>query len=485
LWVQTKYSYGIGAECGIELYRRTLYQSYAIHTSQNSSELISGITSKINNIISNALNPVLVLISTALMLFAIGGGLIYFKPVATLAIFGLLSLIYIVIIRFTKKTLIQNGIKVSKEQTLVIKSIQEGLGGIRDVLIDGSQPIFTQIYATADIKLRQAQANIFVIGNAPRFIIETLGVVLIVTVAYLLTTGPEGFGSAIPTLGVVALSTQRLLPLLQNAYASWASLQGGLGSLADTITLLQQPLPSYLDKPVKPIPFQKSLALDGVSFRYNPSGEWIIRDLFITIPKGARVGIIGPTGCGKSTILDLIMGLLTPTKGRLLVDGQPIDSSDPRSWQSRIAHVPQTIFLADLTIAENIAFGTPKPLIDYERVRIAARQAALAITIESWPDSYDTFVGERGVRLSGGQRQRIGIARALYKRAEIIIFDEATSALDNSTEQSIIEAINALPSDVTSFSVAHRLTTLRHADLIFKISEGRCVSQGSYADLIG
>jgi ATP-binding cassette, subfamily B, bacterial PglK len=484
LWAQTKLGYAIGAECSAEIYRRTLYQPYEVHLERNSSDLISSITSKVNNIISNALNPVFVLISSGLILLAIGSTLMYIAPLVTIVVFSFFGLIYGVVIFFTRKTLVDNGLKVSVEQTLVVKAVQEGLGGIRDIILDGSQATFATLYARADLRLRRAQANIFVIGNCPRFIVEAFGIILLVTVAYWLTTRAEGFGSAIPTLGVIALSAQRLLPLLQNAYASWTSIQGGLGSLADALALLNQPLPANISDPAKSIAFNKSIVLENIYFRYRSSTAWILQDLSLTIPKGGRIGIIGPTGGGKSTALDLVMGLLSPMRGNILVDGLSIDHDLRRDWQSLIAHVPQSIFLADVTIAENIAFGIPSALIDYERVRQASLQAELDRTIRSWPKQYDTVVGERGVRLSGGQRQRIGIARALYKRADLIVFDEATSALDQATEESIIQAINNLPRTVTILTVAHRLTTLRHSDLIIQISDGKCVAQGSYADLV-
>ena len=483
LFVQTKLSYAIGAEFSVEIYKRTLYQPYEVHLNQNSSEFISGITLKVNNIISNAVNPTLLLVSSGLMLTAITAALICIEPKATVAVFGFFAIIYMLVYGMTKKSLLDNGIRVSTEQTKVIKAVQEGLGGIRDVLLDGSQTIFTNLYSNADHKLRHAQATIFVIGNCPRFIIEAFGVVSIAVIAYLLSTGSNGFGAALPVLGVIALSAQRLLPLLQNAYASWASVQGGLGTLADAMSLLKQPLPNYVDQPLKKLTSERNIVLSSVYFRYQSSADWVLENLCLTIPKGSRLGIIGPTGGGKSTLLDLLMGLLSTTRGHLSVDGKIIDEEYRRSWQSLIAHVPQNIFLADLTIAENIAFGTPRVLIDFDRMKMAASQAELVETIESWPLKYDTVVGERGVRLSGGQRQRIGIARALYKQAKVIIFDEATSALDFETEESIIRSIDALAKDITIITVAHRLTTLRHSDMIVKISDRKCLVQGTYEDV--
>jgi ATP-binding cassette subfamily B protein len=230
--------------------------------------------------------------------------------------------------------------------------------------------------------------------------------------------------------------------------------------------------------------FENEIEFDSVYFRYSPESPWVINDLSICIPKGSRVGFIGTTGSGKSTTLDLFMGLLEPTMGKLLVDGRPIGDDIVRSWQRTIAHVPQSIYLADTTLAENIAFGIPRSEIAMDRVRSAARQAQIADFIERLPDAYDTLAGERGVRLSGGQRQRIGIARALYKDASVLVFDEATSALDDVTEQSVMDAIDELDRNLTILIIAHRLSTVRRCDTIVRLENGRMVACGQYAELI-
>jgi len=212
--------------------------------------------------------------------------------------------------------------------------------------------------------------------------------------------------------------------------------------------------------------------LKQISFRYNQQSPWVLKNLDLTIAKGSRIGFIGATGCGKSTLLDIIMGLLQPTDGTVEIDDQLITAGNHRSWQAHIAHVPQVIFLADSSIEENIAFGVHKDRIDHDRVRQAARQAQLADIIESWPDKYLTVVGERGVQMSGGQCQRIGIARALYKRSDVIIFDESTSALDSDTEEAVMQAIEALSDDLTILIIAHRLTTLKNCTEIVEL--GNC-----------
>jgi ATP-binding cassette subfamily B protein len=314
---------------------------------------------------------------------------------------------------------------------------------------------------------------------------EALGMLLIAALAYALAQGADGISKAIPILGALALGAQRLLPVLQQAYGAWTSIQGSHASLQDTLELLDQPLPHYADQPeVLAMPFQRSIALNLLSFRYSSETPLVLNKININIAKGSRVGFVGTTGSGKSTLLDIVMGLLTPCEGVLEIDGQAVTIGNQRAWQAHIAHVPQAIFLADSTIEENIAFGVPKIEINHERVIQAARQAQIAEIVESWPKKYQTFVGERGIRLSGGQRQRIGIARALYKQADVIIFDEATSALDNETEQAVMQAIEGLSEYLTILIIAHRVTTLKNCTQIIELAKGGIARTGTYQDIV-
>jgi ATP-binding cassette subfamily B protein len=484
LWVSTRLSFATGADLSISIYRRTLYQPYAVHVARNSSEIINGISNKTNGVI-NTITMILNLISSSVMLSAILIALLTVDPVTALAAFGGFGVIYAFIIWLTRNRLLINSQRMARESTHVIKSLQEGLGGIRDVLIDGSQATYCQIYLNADLPLRRAQANSSFISASPRYAMEALGMLLIAVLAYILAQQTDGIAKAIPVLGALALGAQRLLPVLQQAYVAWSSIQGGQASLQDTLELLDQPLPDYADQAAAmPLPFREHITLKQLSFRYGPQTPWVLNNFNLTIAKGSRIGFIGITGSGKSTLLDVVMGLLQPTEGTLEIDSQPITIANHRAWQAHIAHVPQAIFLTDSTIEENIAFGVPKDQIDHQRVRQAAQQAQIADSIESWPKQYQTFVGERGIRLSGGQRQRIGIARALYKQADVIIFDEATSALDNETEQAVMQAIEGLSKDLTLLIIAHRLTTLKNCTQIVELGESGIKRAGSYQDIM-
>lgn len=487
LWAQTKLGFAIGADLSFSIYKRTLYQPYAVHVSRNSSEVIAGISNKANDVTSQVLMPILTIFSSFLMLTMILAALVAINPtIAITACIGF-AVIYILIIQGTKKRLLHDSQLISQESNQVIKALQEGLGSIRDVLIDGTQDVYCKIYRDSDIPLRRAKASITIVGGSPRFGIEALGMVLIALLAYSLTDNVNGnlSSTAIPILGAMALGAQRMLPVLQLAYTSFTFIRGCEASLRETLDILDQPLPDFANKPLPdPLPFKQHIAINRLSFRYSEEGPWVLKKIDLKIKKGSSIGFIGITGSGKSTLLDIIMGLLQPVDGKIVIDDVKIDSWNRRAWQSHIAHVPQAIFLADTTITENIAFGVSKDKIDFERVKLAAEKAQIATTIEYLDKKYDTVVGERGVRLSGGQRQRIGIARALYKKADLIVFDEATSALDNETERSVMEAIENLADDITILIIAHRLTTLRNCDQIVELQNGEIKSVGTYEEIV-
>lgn len=483
LWGSTHLSYAAGAEVSSEAYRRTLYQPYQIHVARNSSQIISALTTKVTDAV-NVLYLLLILVSSVLSGGVIVMVLIAIDPLmAAVAILGF-GISYGLITWLYRKRLHRNSQDIARDRTQVVKSVQEGLGGIRDVLLDGTQPVYCEIYRSADRPLRRAQGNNIFISQSPRYLMETLGMVMIAVLAYGLSMKAGGVAAALPVLGVLALGAQRLLPTLQIGYSSWAGIISNHGSLVDTLKLLDQPVSENAFRQESALPFISCARFVSVRFRYGDDEPWILDDLNLKIPKGSRIGIVGKTGSGKSTALDLLMGLLMPTEGRFFVDDQVISEDRVGAWQRAIAHVPQSIYLADTTFAENIAFGVPREAIDMNRVKHAARKAHIADFIESRAEGYNALVGERGVQISGGQRQRIGIARALYKQASVLVFDEATSALDNATEQSVMEAIEGLDRDLTIVLIAHRLTTVRHCDVIVELENGRIVAQGGYDELL-
>jgi ABC-type bacteriocin/lantibiotic exporter with double-glycine peptidase domain len=485
LWASTKLSFDIGADISNKIYRNTIYQPYSTHISRNSSEIINGVSKKAGEVIHTAVMPALTIISSFVMLAAILLTLVSIDPIIAATAFLGFGVIYGIVISVARRKLTDDSKVIAVESTKAMKSLQEGLGGIRDVLLDGSQEVYCTAFEASDGAMRRAQGNIHFIGLSPRYGMEALGMLLIAALAYTVAKRPEGISTAIPILGALALGAQRMIPVLQQAYWSWVAFAGGLASLQDTLDLLAQPLPVHVTSAQAiPLDYKKSFSLRKVSFNYVGSSKSSLKDISITIHRGSRLGIVGKTGGGKSTLLDIIMGLLPPTQGGLFVDDTLVDELNVRRWQLHIAHVPQNIYLADCSIAENIAFGVPVNKIDWDRVHYSAQQAQIGELIESLPDGYHANVGERGVRLSGGQRQRIGIARALYKRANVLVFDEATSALDSNTERSVMQAIDGLSKDLTVIIIAHRLSTLKGCSEIIELNNGEICFRGDYSQII-
>lgn len=493
MWVLYRCTYGLGADLGGEVFLRTLHQPYAWHVSHNTSEILAGIQ-KVNAVISGIMVQVMqgsvsLLISLAILaaLLVIDFQTAMLAGIGFSALYGATTLI-------TRRQVLQNSATIAQNETLRMQSVQEGLGGIRDVLLDGSQPIYHRRFALQDYAMRRAQASNSFIAASPRFVIESAGMVLIVALAFWLSGREGGLTSAIPVLGALAIGAQKLLPQMQQAYAAWSSINGNQHHLHDVLALLERPAASgaTLSTTAKPTnhsttAFAKAaplIAFSKVTFRYHKDAAIVLDGTSFTIARGARIGIVGQTGSGKSTLVDLIMGLLTPSEGEILIDGKPLTEENRRHWQARIAHVPQAIFLSDATIAENIAFGVPPERIDLERVRKAANRAQLTDFIEQLPAGYQTSVGERGVRLSGGQRQRIGLARALYKRADVLVLDEATSALDDATEQAVMSALADLGNEITVLMIAHRLSTLSRCDAILVADAGQAPRWVTYPGLL-
>jgi ATP-binding cassette subfamily B protein len=486
LYVMTKLTYAAGADISIDIYRRTLYQDYSVHVGRNSSDVINSITRKSAAVTGGAIMPILTIISSIILIASIMSVLFVINFTIAFSIFSGFAILYWIVIHYNKQRLKENSKYIADESTFMLKSLQEGLGGIRDVLIDGSQEFYCSLYRNSDISLRRASAENKFIAASPRYVMETIGMTLIAIFAYIIIQQKAvAVDTVIPILGTIALGSQRLLPALQQTYSAYSSIKNSNYSFKDIIRLLEQKLPYYSDHPLPvPIPFKQSIVLKNISFRHKLDTPWILKNLNLTLDKGMRIGIIGATGSGKSTLLDIIMGLLSPTCGEIIIDNQTIDDKNLRSWQIHIAHVPQSIYLSDSTIEENIAFGCTKEQIDHQQVKKAAKNAQILELIEGWKDGYQTYVGERGVRLSGGQRQRIGIARALYKKSNVLIFDEATSALDNKTEHTVMQSIEALDRELTIVIVAHRITTLKNCDQIVKLDKNNIVSTVSYEEII-
>ena len=411
-----------------------------------------------------------------LFFFSIFSILIFINPQIAILASTLFAFIYLILLILSKRFLQKNSFIISRKSNEVVKSIQEALGGIREIIIDGTQETYCDIHKNAQIPLKKAKANIQVSGQTPRFAIEAIGMVFIAFLAYFVSTRSIGFADALPLLGTLALGAQRLLPVLQQIYFSWTSLRGGKEPLIDVLNLLEQQVPNERNySKIKPMLFNNNIQFKNVSFNYSQNQNNVLKNVNLSIKKGSKIGLVGKTGCGKSTLIDILMGLLTPSKGEILIDDKTLTSENIGSWQLHISHVPQVVFLSDSTIQQNIAFGAKKKLINFNQVVDSAIKAQIHEPIQSMELKYNSIIGEKGIKLSGGQRQRIGIARALYKNTDIIIFDEATSSLDLKTERKVMEEIYKISKDITMVIVTHRLSSLNECDQILELKNGNVV----------
>lgn len=488
VWVSARLSAAIGSDLSADAFRRSIYQPYSLHLGRNSSVLIASMTTQLELTVL-ALGQSLQMVSASIILVGLLLCLFLVDWQVALVAGAAASLIYATIVGIAKSALLHNSEHITRAQIQQVKILRESFGAIRDVILNGTQQFFFDTYRRVDRPMRQRQAQNQFLNLYPRYAVEAVGMIAIVVLAFGLVSQRGDAKQVVPLLGVLALAAQRLLPTLQLIYSAWTDIRSKSHAVRAVLDVLSQPLPQgRSDNLLPPLTIKSHINFERVGFRYQPESSQVIQEVSFRINKGERIGIVGTTGSGKSTTLDLLMGLLTPTAGRICVDGVDLhDELHPArllAWRAAISHVPQTVYLADSSFAANIAFGIPPEQIDMDRVKRAARQAQIAHFIESSPQGYEGMVGERGVRLSGGQRQRIGIARALYRQAQVLVFDEATNALDSTTEQAVVEAIESLGNDLTIVVVAHRVTTLKNCDQIVELSGGSVQRIGTYENMI-
>jgi len=469
LWFSIRLANLTGADISIKIFNITLYQPYQVHVSRNTSEVISNITMKVNMAIV-VLTSMVTAISSFVLFSVIIATLFIIDPLICMITFFVFGVSYIFIGFASKSILKSNSIKLANSQDAVMRTLQEGMGAIREILLENIQSLYKDNYSTAIRSLKKSTGDNAFINQYPRYVLEAIGIIVIACIAAYYSSGESNsINNILPVLGALAFGAQRLLPLLQQFYGNWAYVIGSQAQLEDVIKMLNQKMPLTDIERAENIKFKNSIKIDNIGFKYQGTNEEILKDINLEIAKGSRIGISGATGSGKSTLMDIILGLLKPSSGRLCVDGIELSENNIVSWQENIAHVPQNIFLLDASIEKNIAFSEKDENIDRDLVRRCAIQAQLENFIENTPEKYETMVGERGAKLSGGQMQRIGIARALYKKADVLVFDEATSALDYNTEKEVMESIENLSNELTIFIVAHRLSTIEFCDNVIHL----------------
>ncbi len=487
-WYTNHVAFQMGGWVSIKLFENFLSRDYLFHTAKNSSELVTKIMNESQRIAFKIIQPLLMAISRVFLILFISIAVVYMEPQIALIAVGVFALVYLGIFQLIKIALKRNSKIESVENEIRMKILNESLGGIKEVKLMALEANFADQFASKTNKYFRAVSQTNFIAVAPKYLIESLAFSMIVVVTLVFQEQQTGFSEIVPKLSFFAFAGYKLMPGMQQIFSSISSIRGAMTALEDVLLDLEvtntSTFPIKLQAPALPsTPFPKpsSLRFENVSFQYPGSPKPALRSLNLLISGGSSFGIVGESGAGKSTFIDILLGLITPTQGIIYVDDKPLTASSLRSWQEKIGYVPQAIFLTDDSILSNICFGSS---IDEIRAWEALRIAHLEDYIKSLPAGIHTRVGERGVQLSGGQRQRIGIARAIYRNPQIVVFDEATSALDSNTETEVIEAIRELSTSRTIVMVAHRIPTLRYCDHILVFSNGEIAAQKSYQNLV-
>jgi ATP-binding cassette, subfamily B, bacterial PglK len=486
-WATLRFSWMRSHSIAVRILRGYLARPYLFFLEHHSADLGKNLLGEVIQVVTGTLVPGMKAVSGAIAAVAVLALLFYVDPVLALltglVMGGAYGLIFVAI-RRNQRHMGQVRLAANQER---FKTLSETFGGVKEVKLLGREEAMVQRFKRPSSRFASTTALNAVVAQLPRYALETIafgGILLMVL--YLLQRG-DGFEAIVPTLGLYALAGYRLMPSMQQIFHGLTCIRFSSAAIENLMSYVPAtPSGALPPRRVEPMPLASTIRFRDVWFEYPTAKAPLFRGLDLELEAGTSTAFVGATGSGKSTLGDLIMGLLRPTAGRIEIDGVPLDEDNLRRWQRNLGYVPQAIFLADESIARNIAFGLPDDQIDMEAVVRAARTACIADFVETeLPDGYDTVVGERGVRISGGQRQRIGIARALYHDPQLILFDEATSSLDGITEEQVLEAVANVARDRTIISIAHRLSTVRACDRIILLSAGEVVATGSYEELVG
>ena len=488
-WRLSIFGARIGTEIADRLYSYYMQQSWQFHASGSSAQLTKQVSTEAARISSQIVQPLMIMNSKLVLALFISISIVIYDPVIAILGLFIFSLAYFVLYRLVRQKLESNGQQLSEVSTQRFRLMNEGFGGIKDVLLlNRSHDFITRFHDSGKVFARAQGTNI-AISQVPRYFIELIAFGAMISLVLVLIKVHSGnLGEVLPILAVYALAAFKLLPALQQIYSSLSQIKGNTAAFEAVKDDLERSFDSQKtssDTVVStPIDLKRSIKLSNIEFSYPGKERPAVDGVNMSIPVNSVIGLVGSSGSGKSTLIDLLLGLLTPQQGGIYVDDIRITADNKRAWQDLLGFVPQSIFLSEGSIAENIAFGIPAKDISLKQVNKALNLANLTELVEQLPDGVNTRVGERGVQLSGGQRQRIGIARALYHEAEVLVFDEATSALDGITEKIVMDAIHEFSGQKTIIMIAHRLKTVEKCDLIYFMEHGKIIDHGTYQELV-
>lgn len=487
IWKLSLYAQQVGAELSVRLYKHYMQQPWLFHASGSSSQLTNRIAQECNRVTNQLIHPLMQMNAKVILAAVMATAIFVFNPIVAIGGLVIFAGAYFLLFKTVRRRLTRNGKTITRTNQLRFKLMNEGFGGIKDTLLLGRQADFNKRFDKASREFGRAQGVTKGLSQAPRYMMELVAFSsAILLVIYLLAAYEGNLGAVLPVLSVYALAGFKLLPAFQQIYTSMAQVKGNLSafdSLEKDLVDSQNAETETSAYEAGKLSAKNLIELKNIHLTYPGKSEKALNGLNIQIPVNQVIGLVGASGSGKSTAIDVLLGLIQSQDGQFKVDGQELEGGKLRAWQNNVGFVPQAIFLADASIKENIAFGIPPEEINLDQVEKAASMAHLGELLERLPDGLETRVGERGIQLSGGQRQRIGIARALYDDAEVLVLDEATSALDGITEKLVMDAIHDFSGKKTIIMIAHRLATVRECQQIYLLKDGIVEAHGTYAEL--
>ncbi len=480
-WILVRFAWLRNHSLSQRLLAQYLGKPYTFFLERNTSEMGKNILAEVQQVVNGLLVPGMLMLANMCVVLFILIFLIILNPLRAIIVALALGSGYVIVYSLLQRRMARYGDESVQANKQRFQLANEALGGVKEIILLGRENVFLENFSKVSKLFSTRMALSEILSNSPRYVLDTIAFGTILTIMIVLYR--QDASQVIPVVGVYAFAGYRLMPALQQIYRHITKARFHTSVLATVKHDLETLSVAFPDS-VERLPFTEGLELKGISFKYPTAKTDLLKNLSLTIKRNASIAFVGSTGSGKTTIVDILLGLLPANEGQILIDGQALTKDKLRNWQANLGYVPQTIFLSDGTIAQNIAFGISPEKIDMNAVIQAATIANLHEFVETLPDGYDTIVGERGVRLSGGQRQRIGIARALYHDPSVLILDEATSALDNVTEEAVFQAIKNVMGKKTVIMIAHRISTVRECDTIFVLEHGHIVSQGSYQELL-